>query len=547
LYSNPENIENYARLFDSIATIEKSSENAADAQNYLGISHYVAQEYEEAINYYLEAARILEPTNDHKKLSRIYSNLAASYNIRGDFKKTEDYFLKAETAAKQMNDSAWAANVNMNLGVLYNSNKQYSKAEISINKAISYLESKKDSLNTGIAYMNLGNAQLYQDRYEDAIPSYEQSMNLIPYDKIPIVHSVAEAGIGMALMGQKKYNLALPYLKKGNEIAKNVGQIEQELETNNALATYYAETSNFEEAYTLSFASQKLKDSILTAAQDKNMADALTKFETEKKDAQLRVLELETEKADRQQKLYLMLAIAGLFVAGLIGFFLYKNRKKNKLLAKQKKLLEATVDEKNVLLQETHHRVKNSFQIVSSLLYLQSESIEDKEAKLAMKEAQNRVRSMVLIHQKLYSKDQLVGINTKEYFEDLTQDIFASYQFENNAITHSLDVAPLVLDIETVTPLGLILNELITNVIKHAFNPVTAASKMHIEFKKAGELLVLKVNDTGSGMPSEIKESSFGLQLIKALSKKLKATLSFPKQENGGTQAVLEIKRFTEL
>ena len=193
-------------------------------------------------------------------------------------------------------------------------------------------------------------------------------------------------------------------------------------------------------------------------------------------------------------------------MAGLVGFFLYKNNKKNRLLAKQKALLEATVDEKNVLLKETHHRVKNSFQIVSSLLYLQSENIEDKEAQLAMKEAQNRVRSMVLIHQKLYNKDQLVGINTEEYFSDLTRDIFESHQAEGNEIEYILDVDSLVLDIETITPLGLILNELITNVIKHAFTPNSTEKKLHIYLTKENEsLLLLKVIDTGTGMPETIE------------------------------------------
>lgn len=303
----------------------------------------------------------------------------------------------------------------------------------------------------------------------------------------------------------------------------------------------------YKDAYEIVMESQKLKDSVLAATQDHNMAEALTKYETEKKDAQLRVLSLETEKAAHEKKLYLLLALAGLLVAALVGFFLFKNQKKNKQLAKQKKLLEATVDEKNVLLRETHHRVKNSFQIVSSLLYLQSENIEDNKAKLAMKEAQNRVRSMVLIHQKLYSKDQLVGINTKEYFTDLTNDIFESHQFEGNAFIYNLDVEPLVLDVETITPLGLILNELITNVLKHAFKPVNEESRMLIRLKRIGETLQLQVEDNGVGIPTEIKESSFGIQLIKSLAKKLKATLSYQSAPSTGTIAILDMRRFNEL
>jgi two-component sensor histidine kinase len=353
--------------------------------------------------------------------------------------------------------------------------------------------------------------------------------------------------MGMALTKQKRYAEALPLLKSGKDIAKKINHVEQLIESYNALGNYYSETNEFKNAYENALESQKLKDSVMAVTQDLNMAEALTKYEAEKKDAQLKVLSLETEKAAQQKELYLFLALGGFLVAALIGFFLFKNQKKNKLLAKQKKLLEATVDEKNILLKETHHRVKNSFQIVSSLLYLQSENIEDKEAKLAMKEAQNRVRSMVLIHQKLYSKDQLVGINTKEYFTDLTHDIFESHQFEGNAIKYSLEVESLVLGIETITPLGLILNELITNVIKHAFPTVSENSLMKIRFKKIGETLQLQVEDNGMGMPSEIRESSFGIQLIKSLAKKLKANLSFQSVADGGTIATLDMHRFSEL
>ena len=105
----------------------------------------------------------------------------------------------------------------------------------------------------------------------------------------------------------------------------------------------------------------------------------------------------------------------------------------------------------------------------------------------------------------------------------------------------------MILGIETITPIGLILNELITNVLKHAFDNVDDQSKMHITFKEQGEHLILKVSDNGKGMSDAIKESSFGIKLIKALSKKLKATLTYSKAEPNGTSATLEISRFQVL
>ena len=248
--------------------------------------------------------------------------------------------------------------------------------------------------------------------------------------------------------------------------------------------------------------------------------------------------------SEKESRLYSILSIIGFLFAAFLGFFFYKNRKKNLSLAKQKKLLEATIDEKNVLLKETHHRVKNSFQIVSSLLYLQSENMVDKEAQIALREAQNRVRSMVLIHQRLYNKDQLVGIDSKEYLEALTKDIFETHQFKKEKLPYVLNIEPIVLSIETITPIGLILNELIINVLKHAFEDITSESLLSIDFKKKDDTLVLKVIDNGKGFNGEIKETSFGIKLMNTLAKKLRATLNYKSSENNGTEVVLNIKKF---
>ncbi|GHC42582.1 tetratricopeptide repeat-containing sensor histidine kinase [Ulvibacter litoralis] len=544
--SSPQNLIEYAHIYDSISKLIGSQKYDAKSLNIKGMASYVTEDYNEAISYYLESLRMLGSSTLSKELAQLYSNLASCFIKTDDFKNAEKYYLLSREIASNLKDEKWVANVNNNLSILYMNYNLYQEADEILEKAIHYYLKKNDSINAGIAYMNQGNSKIFNNDFSGAVSSYSLSKLYVSEKQIPLLHAVSNTGMGIAYTKQKQFSLALPLLKSGTAIAKKINHVEQLIESYNAFADYYSEKNEFHDAYKTVLESQKLKDSVIAATQDQNMAEALTKYETEKKDAQLKVLSLETEKAAQEKRLYLMLALAGLLVAALVGFFLYKNKKKNTLLAKQKQLLEASVDEKNVLLKETHHRVKNSFQIVSSLLYLQSENIVDKEAKIAMKEAQNRVRSMVLIHQKLYSKDQLVGINTKEYFTDLAHDIFESHQFEGKKINYSLNVTPIVLDIETITPLGLILNEMITNVIKHAFTSVSEESHMEIRFSKQGNELLLEVEDNGIGMPSEIKDSSFGIQLITALAKKLKAKLTFPKKTKG-TIASLQIIRFKEL
>ena len=544
LYSSPENAVRYAALYDSITRFEKSLENEANALNFKGMAHYVSHEYEPAITNYLAAIRLLETQEPGQKLSRVYNNLAACYNIRKDFDNTEKYFLKSLDIASSVEDHPWVANINNNLSILYMQNEMYVKAEKAIDDALGYFTKEKDSVMMGIAYMNYGNSKLFTENFDEAITNYQFSLRHVKLNQVPIVHAVAQTGIGIGLTKKKQYAKALPYLKKGIEIAKEIKHDEQLMESYNALADYYALTNKHKDAYALSKESQKLKDSILSKEQDQNMAEALTKYESEKKDTELKLLKVETEKNEKERQLYSTLSVTGLLIASLLGFFVYSNRKKNSVLAKQKSLLEKTVDEKNILLRETHHRVKNSFQIVSSLLFLQSKNVKDKEAQLAIQEAQNRVRSMVLIHQRLYNKDQLVGIDTQDYFEDLTKDIMDSHQQQSKGLQYSLNVEPMVLGIETITPIGLILNELVVNVLKHGFDTIQEDSKMIIDFRKHGDNLVLKVSDNGKGLSDDIKETSFGIKLINALAKKLKASLEFNSEKGSGTEAVLNITKF---
>ncbi|MEZ4857610.1 MAG: histidine kinase dimerization/phosphoacceptor domain -containing protein [Flavobacteriaceae bacterium] len=505
-----------------------------------GLYHEIVDgNYKKASEYYFEGITLCEQYKLEYKAS-IYHSLGVMFHTTDSYENALKYYTISYDLAKENNDLVLQKKCLINLGAIHSSLENFEKAKSYMFASLALDVRREMDYST---YANLGYLFVKQEKFKEALPYLEKATEISPENPDSeinlyfLLHAKAKS--------QDSSNMET-ILLRAKEAIKNVGIRDKSLLLRN-LADYYAFTRNYKEALKYRDEYVSVFEEIKEKQRDETVFDLQTKYETEKKDAQLKVLTLETEKAEQQKQLYLFIAFGGILIAGLIGFFLYKNRKKNNLLAKQKKLLEATVDEKNVLLKETHHRVKNSFQMVSSLLYLQSENIEDKEAKLAMKEAQNRVRSMVLIHQKLYSKDQLVGINTKEYFTDLTHDIFESHQFKGNAIKYNLEVASLVLGIETITPLGLILNELITNVIKHAFPSVSENSLMQIRFKKIGETLQLQVEDNGMGMPSEIRESSFGIQLIKSLAKKLKASLHFHEAPSKGTIAILDMHRFIEL
>ena len=181
--------------------------------------------------------------------------------------------------------------------------------------------------------------------------------------------------------------------------------------------------------------------------------------------------------------------------------------------------LKNSVKEKEVLVQEIHHRVKNNMQIISSLLNLQSRYVEDDEAVDVLKESQNRVKSMAMIHEKLYQSGDFTNINFKEYIINLVSNLFFSYNIDKNRIKKIIDIEDIKLNMETAIPCGLIISELISNSLKYAF-PNEIGGQIAIFLKFIEEEYVLTISDNGIGLSDDLdfkNTDSLGLQLVNSL------------------------------
>ncbi len=191
--------------------------------------------------------------------------------------------------------------------------------------------------------------------------------------------------------------------------------------------------------------------------------------------------------------------------------------------------LQASLGEKEVLLQEIHHRVKNNLQVISSLLDLQSQEIEDNVMLEVFRESQNRVKSMALVHEKLYQSKNFARINFAEYTDSLTSHLFKAYELNSGSVTLELDIEDVSLNIDTAIPCGLIINELVSNALKYAFpdnRTGTITVALHSSDKNSNFILVVK--DNGVGFPKAIDFNtgkSLGLQLVKVLTKQLKGRI----------------------
>jgi len=187
--------------------------------------------------------------------------------------------------------------------------------------------------------------------------------------------------------------------------------------------------------------------------------------------------------------------------------------------------LETSLNEKETLIREIHHRVKNNLQIISSLLSLQRGYVEDEYSLDLLHEAQTRVKSMALVHEKLYRSEELSHINMQHYVDSLTRDLLATYN--QQGVDLNLDLDEVQINIETAIPLGLIINELVSNSLKYAFKGVDDG-KIDLSLKEYTEGYQLIVKDNGRGLPPGIEVNNtqtFGLQLVYFLNKRINGVI----------------------
>ncbi|OKS86013.1 tetratricopeptide repeat-containing sensor histidine kinase [Mucilaginibacter polytrichastri] len=315
-------------------------------------------------------------------------------------------------------------------------------------------------------------------------------------------------------------------------------------------------SGNFVQAINHFETHKNINDSLYNVTKSKQVADLQIKYETTQKEQSIKLLQSQGKSQQAElQKLNLQRnitfgGVGMLFIIAGLAYNGYRQKQRSnlKLQAKQSEInkqnqslqlllidKDKLLNDKDWLLKEVHHRVKNNLQIVMSLLNTQSAYLKSNDAITAIRESQNRVQAISLIHQKLYSTSNVSSINMAVYIADLVSYLRSCYNTGDNDIRFDLQVEPVRLDVSQAIPAGLILNEAINNAIKYAF-PEAKGGIVNINLRQMSEMsLQLSIVDNGIGLPDNFdvrKSASLGMEMMKALSKQLGGEFTM-RNENG--------------
>jgi two-component sensor histidine kinase len=195
--------------------------------------------------------------------------------------------------------------------------------------------------------------------------------------------------------------------------------------------------------------------------------------------------------------------------------------------------MRESIREKEILLQEVHHRVKNNLQVISSILNLQSSFVKDKNSLNILRESQNRIKSMSFIHESLYHTKDFSRIDFSDYLLSLTNNLIHSYSLERGRIRLKTDLTTIYLSLDQAIPCGLIVNELISNALKYAFTESTDG-EIFVGIKEQNNQMLLTIADNGIGMPKDFdveNSNTLGLQLVHTLAEQLDARIELHTQK----------------
>ena len=531
------NTEAIRLVYISLARIKQSGRNEFldKTYNLLGRYHMRATRYDSAVYFWNLLLKKYDEAGLKYDMWLPYHLLAEMYKNLGDWTKSKEFFSKSLECVRLQKipkDYLFLLYTYMLACETEGEIDLYSQLK---DEYLSFKHEKgMDILGTEHSTMNRIN--------ETPADRINRLNNYLPYHiKNQSNFSICDTyyRIGEIYMGEKKYDDAILAFTRMLASIDSLDLPLMKFAGQTALHNAYLMKKDYKNAlihYKIKYA---LHDSLLHIEKQKQMNELMVKYESVEKEKQLAETTLHLESSKKNQQFLGFGMFVALAISGLIYYALRTKLRSNRQLEEKNKVITHALEEKDILLREIHHRVKNNLQMISALLYLHGKSLDDSSAQVALMESQNRVQSMAMIHQNLYHNENLLGVGVKEYLDKLIHHLTDSYNIEKNRIAVHRNIEIEYLDVDTIIPLALIINELISNALKYAFND-GRQGVIDVFLGSVNGQLVLEVKDNGIGLStkeSNAPQGNFGFKLISILADRLGAT--FQTRSDHGTVVTL--------
>jgi two-component sensor histidine kinase len=476
--------------------------------NDLALVYYNLGQFDLARKNFLKQAHDFEGAKDYFRLSSMINNVGLSYAKENKLDSAQIFYKKALSILhnNEIEDPYYTKAyvqhfqqvIKANMATIQMNNGNFENVENIFRKELSSSKKVKEPRTTLDAYYSLTNYYYLTHQFEMALTYADSTLNF-----------------------EKRY--ANPYNKQNTLLLK--------AKSLNKLGNAPQALIYFERVW-------NLRDSIFKENQKNNFSKATAEFnfiETEKQLQQSKKIVQQQEEINFFQAVVLSISLIALMT---IGIFLFKTIKNNKLIASQKKELTRNLREKEVMLNEIHHRIKNNLQMISGILELQSNKIGSEEKSDIFKESQDYIESIFLVHDLLYEQDELASLDMQDYFTRLCELLIKSYP--SLSIKNFVSAKTISMTLAQATPLGLITCELITNSLKHAFKNT---GSIKIELNQQAKKFTFFYSDSGTGYKNPEDESTYntGMNLVQILAEDLDAKITFPKTSGFCLQLNFEI------
>jgi len=527
LYVNTDSALQYAEL--AVATCRKNRNNDqltyANAIGMVGTVKDVKGDMQGALSDYILALSICKKIKDSVCIGRMNNNIGVLFFSQKEYEKSLPYFEKAfaiETAKKDTSEQIGSL---INISISKKNLNITDTAAILLKQALALNSIYSDDYYLGTIYSNLGSHAYALNNLDTAMKYFEQAAAFFKTKN-------NQQNYGLALQ-----NMASIYLKKGQiarsiETARNVRKIAEEgnyfflkTETYEILYESNLASNNFDSAFYFKSLYENHKDSILLKENKEIVDDIEAKYNTAQQEKELLKNKVNLANEKRSSQFFKGLIILAGMILIFLTLFVYNKIKSNKTLASKNQIIESSLAEKEVLMREIHHRVKNNIQAIKSIINIQKRKTNNSEVKNSLNLTLNRVNAMSLIHDKLHKQNKVLAIDSEHYLNELANEVLLSFGFsESKNLVFNSTLCSYTFETDILLTLGLIVNELVTNACKYGAN-----KKGDLKLIMVSQILDdnyhLLVRDY-SELTTIPSEANFGNELIEALLHKLKGKIN---------------------